>query len=109
MGLLPVLATRSEMAARSLFRMISPDAGKISPGIMLAGSSANWIVNGHELGAVDERCLHFHLVNHFGDAFHDLIAAKNLAAFGHELGNGLAVARAFHDKICDQGDAFGII
>src|SRR5262249_31910233 len=75
----------------------------------ISDSSADWIVNGNELGAVDERCLHFHLVDHFRDALHHLIAAENLAAFGHELGDGLAVARAFHHKICDQGDAFGII
>src|SRR5262249_16026521 len=75
----------------------------------IADSLPNWIVNSHELGALDERCFHFHFVDHYGDAFHDLIASENLAAFGHELRNRLPVTCALQDEICDEGDAFGIV
>src|SRR6266436_518527 len=102
------------MAALSLFRTISPDAGKISPGIMsvhlfLRALLANWIVKANELGAIGERYFHLHLMDHFRDAFHDLIAGQDLAAFGHEFGNRLAVACSLHDGICYKRDAFGIV
>src|SRR5882672_6135418 len=50
MGLSPVFATSREMAALSLFRMTSPDAGKSSPGIMSArhpGDSAQHRESAH--------------------------------------------------------------
>src|SRR5262245_63816167 len=102
------------MAALSLFRTISPGAGKISPGIMCAcdriiASLANWIVNGNELGAVGKRRFHLHLADHFADAFHDLIAGQYFAACGHELGNGHAVPCPLHDDVCYERDAFGIV
>src|SRR5262245_32286516 len=101
------------MAALSLFRTISPDAGIISPGIMsillLTDSLANWIVNANEFGAIRERCFHLHLVDHFRDAFHDLIAGQDLAAFGHEFGNRLAAACSLHDEICYKRDTFGVV
>src|SRR5262245_17605197 len=73
------------------------------------GSLANWIVDTDEFGAIGERCFHLHPVNHFGDAFHDLIAGQDLAASGHEFGNRLAVARTFQDKICYECYTFGIV
>ena len=72
-------------------------------------SSANWIVKAHELGAVGERCFHLHLVEHFGDAFHDLIAGQDLAAFRHEFGNRLAVACTSRMKSVIERDTFGIV
>src|SRR5262245_57806256 len=102
------------MAALSLFRTISPGAGKISPGIMCAcdriiASLANWIVNGNELGAVGKRRFHLHLADHFADACHDLVAGQYFAACGHELGNGPAVACPLHDEVGYERDAFGIV
>src|SRR5262245_13902060 len=102
------------MASLSLFRAISPDAGIISPGIMFnllppMHSSANWIVNANEFGAIRERCFHLHLMDHFRDAFHDLIAGQDLAAFGHEFGNRLAVACSLHNEICYNRDTFGVV
>src|SRR5258708_26024224 len=72
-------------------------------------SLANWIVNADEFGAIGERCFHLHLVDHFGDAFHDLIAGQDLAALGHEFGDRLAVACRLHDEIRYKRDAFGIV
>src|SRR5262245_38506125 len=102
------------MAALSLFRTISPGAGKISPGIMCAcdriiASLANWIVNGNELGAVGKRRFHLHLADHFADAFHDLSTGQYFAACGHELANRLAVAGSLHDEVGYDGDAFRIV
>src|SRR5258708_31898795 len=75
----------------------------------ITGSLANWIVNADELGAIGERCFHLHLVDHFGDAFHDLIAGQDLAALGHVFGDRLAVACCLHDEIRYKRDAFGIV
>jgi hypothetical protein len=50
-----------------------------------------------------------HLVDHLEDAFHNLIAGQDLAAFGHECGNGLAVACSLQDEICYKRDTFGIV
>src|SRR5258708_18852377 len=71
-------------------------------------SLANWIVNADEFGAIGERCFHLHLVDHFVDAFQDLIAEHYLAAFGHDFGDRLAVACRLHDAIRDKRDAFPI-
>src|SRR5262245_7364677 len=102
------------MAALSSFRAISPDAGIISPGIMsvrlfLMDSLANWVVKTNVFGAVGEGCFHLYLVDHFRDAFHDLIAGQDLAAFGPEFGNRLAVACSLHNEICYKRDTFGIV
>src|SRR5258708_25391506 len=75
----------------------------------IMSSLANWIVNAYEFGAIGERCFHLHLVDHFGDAFHDLIAGQDLAALGHEFGDRLAVACRLHDEIRYKRDAFGIV
>src|SRR5262245_58800821 len=75
----------------------------------IMGSLANWIVNTDKFGAIGERCFHLHLVDHFGDAFHDLIAAQDPSTFGHEFRNRLTVARSFHDEVRYKGDTFGIV
>ena len=74
------------------FRLLYVSASSSTP------SSANWIVNANELGAIGECCFHLHLVEHFGDAFHDLIAGQYLAAFGHEFGDRLTVSCSLHTK-----------
>src|SRR5215813_13129499 len=73
------------------------------------GSLANWVMNGDELGAIGKRRFHLHLADHFADAFHDLIAGQYLAACGHELGDGPAVARSLHHEVGYQRDAFGVV
>src|ERR1700741_1893878 len=75
----------------------------------IMASLSNWVVNADEFGAVGERCFHLHFMDHFGDAFHDLLAGQNFAAFGHEFGNRLAVACRLHDEIGYKRDTFGIV
>src|SRR5262249_28899962 len=75
----------------------------------MIGSLADWIVNTDEFGSIGERCFDLHLVDHFRDAFHDLIAAQNLATSGHELGDRHAVSCSFQDEICNERETFGIV
>src|SRR5215813_4834729 len=100
------------MATRSRFRTISPDAGIISPGIiavLLMDSLPDWVVETNELAAVREGYFHLYLVDHFWDAFHDLIASQDPGAFCHQLGNRLPVACPLHDEIRDKRDTLGIV
>src|SRR5260370_27489801 len=72
-------------------------------------SSANRIVKANELGAIGKRRFHLHLMDHFRDAFHDPIATQDLAAFGHQFGDRLAVACSLEDEICNEGDTLWIL
>src|SRR5262245_35430808 len=72
-------------------------------------SLANWIVNTNEFAAIGERCFHLNIGDHFGYAFHNLIASQDLGPLGHELSDRPAVACPLHHEICDKGNAFGII
>src|SRR4029077_11728849 len=73
------------------------------------GSLANWIVNGHELGTVGKRRFYFDLRNHLSNAFYNLAAGHDLAAFRHEFRDRSAVARALENEIRYERDTFGII
>src|SRR5262249_30394104 len=70
---------------------------------------SNWIVHTHEFGAIRESGFHFHLRNHFRNAFHDLTASQDLGASRHELSDRLTVACAFQDEICYQRNTLGEI
>src|SRR5215510_13245659 len=96
------------MAVLFSFKTISPDAGKVSPGIMSL-TSRNWIVNTHELGTIRERCFNLHLWNHFGNSFHDLITAQYFPTFRHQLSNRLAVPCSFKHKISYKCNSFRIV
>ena len=61
-------------------------------------------MDGDELRPVRERRLDLHVVDHLGDTIHHLRARDHLRAKLHQLGDGLAVARAFEDEIGDQRD-----
>src|SRR5580692_567664 len=77
--------------------------------LRLKSSLANWIVNGNELGTVEKCCFYFDFRNHLRNAFQNLIACHDLAAFGHECRNRFAVACTLHDKIRYKRHTFGII
>src|SRR5215470_13100772 len=84
--------------------------GNVTPKELIATLGLpNCVVNGNELGAIGEGHFDLHFTDHFGDAFHDLIACENLTAFRHELGDGFAVACSLHYEVCYDRDAFGII
>ena len=75
----------------------------------ICGISCISNMNGHKLGAVGECCLHLHFVDHFGHAFHNVVAGEQVAARPHELGHALPVARAFQHGQADIGHGLGII
>lgn len=66
-------------------------------------------MHGDKLGAVGEGRLDLHVVNHFGDAFHDLIPGQHRRAGLHEFGHAPPVARAFDDEIGNEGNRLGVI
>src|SRR5215469_828186 len=98
MGRSPLFATFKEITVASLFKTISPAAANISPGTIFSLLS-NRVMNADEFCVIRKRGLHLHFVDHLRDTFHDLVASQLLAAFRHEFGNRLAVARSFEYKI----------
>jgi hypothetical protein len=66
-------------------------------------------MHGDELGAVGERRFDLDFVDHVGDAVHHLRPRQHMGAGLHQLGDGLAVARAFHDEVADQRDGLGMV
>lgn len=72
-------------------------------------SSPNRMMNGNELRSVWESGLDLHLVNHFGDAIHDIAAAQQGGTKAHELRDAFAVAGAFEDLEGNDGDRLWIV
>ena len=60
------------------------------------------MMHGDQLGAVGKSAFDLHFGNHRGHARHDLIAAEELAAEIHQLGDALAVADEFEQLRGDQ-------
>lgn len=63
----------------------------------------------HQFGAVRERGFNLYVVDHLGNAVHDLIAGEDMGTGFHEFGNGAAIARAFDDEIGNEGDGLGMV
>src|SRR5262245_30254621 len=75
----------------------------------MVGSSTNGVVNGDELGPVGEGGFHVYLLDHVGDAVHELFAAQHPPALRHELSNRRSISGPFEDDIGDQSDALRMI
>ena len=67
------------------------------------------MVNSHKFGAVREGGFHLDIGNHLGYPVHHVIACQDACAFGHQFGNGLAIACSFHDGGSDKRDRFRVI
>ena len=67
------------------------------------------MVDGDELGAVRERALDLHLVDHLGDAVGDVGPAEQLAPEIHQLGHRAAVADELEDLRRDERDRLRMI
>src|SRR5581483_12528384 len=67
------------------------------------------IVDGDEFGTIGEGCLYLYLVDHCGNAFHDIFALENGGAKGHDLGYAFAVAGRFHDLSGQDSKGFRVI
>ncbi len=66
-------------------------------------------MNSDELRPVREGRLDLHVMDHFGDARHDLIAGQHLTAGLHQVSDAASVPGALDDKISDQGDRFRVV
>ena len=71
--------------------------------------SRDRVVDGDELGAVRERGLDLDVVEHLGDALHDVVAGENLAAADHQLGHRAAVAGTLEEVVGDHRDGLGMV
>src|SRR5688572_18937975 len=67
------------------------------------------MVNGDQLGAIGKGGFHLDVVDHLGNALHDLVAGDERGAVAHEFGHGLAVAGTFENLGGDQGDDLGVV
>ena len=66
-------------------------------------------MDSHQFGAVWKGCFDLNVVDHLGDALHNLIAGKNFCTIGHQGGNAFAVAGPFNNKVADQGNGFRVV
>src|SRR5713101_8343555 len=71
--------------------------------------SSDWVMYGHELGAVGKGAFDLHLLEHLGHAVHDIAAIENGDAEGHEVGDAPAIADALQDLGGDQGQGLWIV
>src|SRR5207253_7772489 len=73
------------------------------------GELANRVVNGDELGAVGERPLDLHLLEHLGHPFHHVVAAEDVEARRHQIRDAPAVANAFEDLGRDERERLRVV
>ena len=67
------------------------------------------MVNRDEFCAVRESGLDLNFVDHFRNAFHDLIAIEQCGAMVHQLCHGLTVTGAFQKRCRQIGDRFWMV
>src|SRR5690606_17374809 len=110
MGRSPVLATVMLIRLRPALISSSPAAVCTSPGIIEDSSwLLNGVVHGHELGAVRKGGLHLHFTDELRDAVHDVFSLEQGGAMAHQLGDGLAVTRAFQNGRGDVRHGLGVV
>src|SRR5277367_3511992 len=107
MGRSPRLPTVISRVSRSAFKVRSPPALTISPGIM--ATSNDGVMHGHEFGAVGKCRLDLHFGNHLRYTLHDLVAFEQGPADTHEFGHGAPVTRTLENRCGDKGHRLGII
>ena len=66
-------------------------------------------MDGDELGAVREGGLDLDVVEHLGDALHDVVATEHLATADHQLGHGAPVAGTLEQVVGDHRDGLGVV
>jgi len=71
--------------------------------------SADRMMDRDELRAVGERSLDLDLVDHLGDAFHDVVTPQNRLARLHQLRDRTAVADTLEDVGGDERDSLGMV
>ena len=88
-----------------------PGSGINSPGIRdaMVLSSADGIVQGHELGAVGKDCFDLNLIHQLWHAFHYLVALQPGGSLLHQLSHTLPVAGAFQHQEAQPCHGLGMI
>ena len=66
-------------------------------------------MNGDELAAVGKCGFDLDVVNHLGDAIHDLRAGEHLRPGFHQSSDAFTVPRAFQDKVGDERHCFRVV
>src|SRR5437870_2031324 len=107
-GRSPVLVTVRSTVRRPWFAMMSPSPSRYSPGITV-GLLANRMVNGDELGAVGKGALDLHLLEHLRHSLHHAVAAEDVEARRHQVGDAPAVANPLENLGGDQRQRFGVV
>ena len=99
------------VTGRPALSSIVPGSGINSPGIRdaMVLSSADGIVQGHELGAVGKDCFDLNLIHQLWHAFHHLIALQPGGALLHQLSHTLPVAGAFQHQEAQPCHGLGMI
>src|SRR5215813_2537196 len=72
-------------------------------------TSSDWIVDRDQFRPIGKRRLHLHLAKHFGYAADNLLASQNLAATGHDIGDGLALSSSFQNEVANERDTLRIV
>src|SRR6266436_8093817 len=109
MGRSPVFSTLNVTVSRPALSSISPGAAITSPGIIVACPLRDRLMYGDQLRPIGKRRLDLYLGNHLRNSLHHVVAGENRFAMAHELGDRLAVARAFDDGGRDQCNRLGIV
>src|SRR2546429_4027592 len=107
-GRSPVLVTVRSTVRRPWFAMMSPSPSRYSPGITV-GLLANRMVNGDKLGAVGKGALDLHLLEHLRHSLHHAVAAEDVEACRHQVGDAPAVSNPLENLGGDQRQRFGIV
>jgi len=66
-------------------------------------------VDGDELGPVGKRRLDLNRLDHFGNAFHHVLAAQHLAPGLHQLGDAAPITRPLEDERGNDRDTLGMV
>src|SRR5262245_42844135 len=72
-------------------------------------TSADRAMHGDELGAVGEGALHLHLLDHLRHALHHVVAAEDVEARGHQLGDRTSVTDPLEDLGGDDRQGLGVV
>src|SRR5256885_50403 len=103
-----VSATVRSSVRRPWFAMMSPSPSRYSPGITV-GLLADRMMNGDELGAVGKGALDLHLLEHLRHSLHHVVAAEDVEAGRHQVGDAPAVANPLQNFGGDQRQRFGVV
>ena len=66
-------------------------------------------MDGDELGAIRKSRFDLDVVDHFGDALHDIVPFEQGGSGAHQFGDRSSVPSAFENLRSDEGHGFGMV